>query len=114
MKPVDPIALGKRVAARRQKKNLSQPVLAARVGMRQQGIGSIEEGKVKRPKLLRELAAELGTTEEWLLWEQGPEEPIKDSPIVKPSQIDELRRRLDRIERKLNRLLGPRKAGSDD
>jgi len=43
--------------------------------MRQQGIQSIEEGKSQRPRKLRELAAALDTTEEWLLGE-----PPRDIP----------------------------------
>jgi len=49
--------------------------LAKAVGMRQQGIQSIEEGKSQRPRKLRELAAALDTTEEWLLGE-----PPRDIP----------------------------------
>lgn len=74
MPEVDALAFGKRVAARRTKLGLSQPELARRVGMRQQGVLAIEKGKVRRPRLLRELVRALRTTEEWLLWKEGPEE----------------------------------------
>lgn len=42
--------------------------------MKQQGVDNIEKGKVRRPRLIREIAAELGTSQEWLLWGQGPED----------------------------------------
>jgi transcriptional regulator with XRE-family HTH domain len=71
---VDPAALGRRVATRRGKLALSQEALAARVGMKQQGIDAIEQGRVKRPRLLRELARALQTSEEWLLFRRGAEE----------------------------------------
>lgn len=41
--------------------------------MSQQGIVNLEQGIVKRPRGLIELAAALNTTPEWLLWEEGPE-----------------------------------------
>jgi SOS-response transcriptional repressor LexA len=74
MKSVDKKAFGDRVAQRRGKLGLSQQALADAVGMRQQGIVSIEAGDVSRPRLLRELAAALHTSEEWLLWREGPQE----------------------------------------
>lgn len=73
MRPVDKQAFGQRVTARRQAMRFSQNQLAAAVGMKQQGIVSIEQGRVARPRLLREIAAALNTTEEWLLWREGPE-----------------------------------------
>lgn len=72
---VDPAALGRRIALRRAKLGLSQEALAARIGMKQQGVDAIEQGRVKRPRLLRELARALRTTEDWLLFRRGPEEP---------------------------------------
>jgi transcriptional regulator with XRE-family HTH domain len=72
---VDPAALGRRVALRRAKLALSQEALADRVGMKQQGIDAIEQGRVKRPRLLRELARALATSEDWLLFRRGPEQP---------------------------------------
>ena len=68
-------SLGERVRQLRKERGLSQMELAKAVGMRQQGIQSIEEGKSQRPRKLRELAAALGTTEEWLLGE-----PPRDIP----------------------------------
>lgn len=74
MAGIDKIALGNRVAQRRAKMEISATTLASRVGMKQQGIASIEAGVVKRPKKLLEIAHELGTYQEWLLYGTGPEE----------------------------------------
>jgi SOS-response transcriptional repressor LexA len=65
---------GARVAERRRKLGLTQQALADLVGMRQQGIVSIEAGHVGRPRRLRELAAALRTTDAWLLSREGAEE----------------------------------------
>lgn len=56
-----------RLKLAREAADLSQPQLADRVGMSQQGIQSIEAGKVIRPKKLREIARAVGRSEEWLL-----------------------------------------------
>jgi transcriptional regulator with XRE-family HTH domain len=60
---------GDRVRQLRKERGLSQLKLAKAVGMRQQGIQSIEDGKSRRPRKLRELAWALQTTEGWLLGE---------------------------------------------
>lgn len=78
MKDVDSNAFGRRVASRRSKLGLSQEELAKRVGMKQQGIDAIEQGRVKRPRLLKELARTLRTSEDWLLWRKGTEERADD------------------------------------
>lgn len=81
-KEVDPAALGRRIALRRAKLGLSQEALAELVGMKQQGIDAIEQGRVKRPRLLREISRALGTSEDWLLWRRGPEErPLEHSRV---------------------------------
>jgi transcriptional regulator with XRE-family HTH domain len=74
MKDVDPHALGRRIASRRAKLGFSQNELAKHVGMQQQGVDAIEQGRVKRPRLLKELASALRTSEDWLLWRKGTEE----------------------------------------
>jgi len=74
MKNVDPRALGRRLCERRLKRGHTQDSLAVAVGMKQQGVDNIEKGKVRRPRLIREIAAELGTSQEWLLWADGPED----------------------------------------
>lgn len=75
MKTVDGKALGRRVAEARKALDISQAELGSRVGMRQQGIGEIEAGTVRRPRLLRELARELEVSEEWLLYATGGAAP---------------------------------------
>ncbi len=61
---------------------LTQHQLAFAVGMRQQGIDDIEHGEVSRPRLLREIARALKTSEEWLLWREGPEEVEHAEPTA--------------------------------
>ena len=75
-------AFGARVAARRKKLGLSQQALADLVGMKQQGIVSIEAGHVARPRRMRELAAALQTSDVWLLWRDGPEDVAAPDPIA--------------------------------
>lgn len=48
--------------------------------MKQQGIAAIEQGKVKRPRLMLELAEALVTTQGWLLWEDGPQTLLPKNP----------------------------------
>lgn len=73
-------ALGKRVRARRLKLVLSQGELAEAVGMKQQGIDNIEHGSSSRPRLLREIAKALQTSEDWLIDEIGPEDVFTIAP----------------------------------
>jgi SOS-response transcriptional repressor LexA len=73
MNTVDQKAFGLRVEKRRLTLKMSQEALAQLVGMKQQGINSIEKGEVARPRLLNEIARTLKTSEEWLLWKKGPE-----------------------------------------
>ena len=74
MRTVNPKALGARLCARREKLGHTQDSLARAIGMKQQGVDNIEKGKVRRPRLIREIAAELRTSQEWLLWAEGPED----------------------------------------
>jgi SOS-response transcriptional repressor LexA len=90
METVDKKAFGRRVAERRKELKArypSQAALAARVGMRQQGIDSIERGEVERPRKLRELAQALQTTQEWLLWRRGPKETSSIDATVELSRV---------------------------
>lgn len=80
MTEVDKEAFGARVASRRIKLGMSQTQLAKAVGMKQQGILNIEGGVVERPRRMTELAAALLTTEEWLLWDRGPEDATEGDP----------------------------------
>ena len=59
--------IGGRVKRRRDELGISQGELAARSGYTQTNISDIEAGKVKRPGKLKELAAALQTTDDWLL-----------------------------------------------
>lgn len=78
---VDKAQFGRRVAARRAELNLTQGELADVVGMKQQGIDAIEKGKVERPRLMRELAAALDASEDWLLYNESLPHPESESPI---------------------------------
>lgn len=80
MRPIDKIAFGKRVFARRKALGLSQSELAEAVGMKQQTLGNIELGKTERPRLMLELAEALATTERWLLWEEGLQLALPQNP----------------------------------
>lgn len=63
--------IGPRIAGLRAERGISQAELAEAVDMTQQGIQSIEGGGVKRPGKLREIAAALHTTDDWLLTGKG-------------------------------------------
>jgi len=65
-------AIGPRIAALRAEMGISQTELADAVEMKQQGIAAIEAGGVKRPGKLREIAAALRTSQDWLLTGKGP------------------------------------------
>lgn len=71
MKKPEKHPVGPRIAGLRAERGINQTSLAEAVDMTQQGIQSIEAGKVKRPKHLREIAAALNTTEAWLLQGKG-------------------------------------------
>jgi transcriptional regulator with XRE-family HTH domain len=98
MKDVDPHALGRRIASRRAKLGLSQNELAKHVGMQQQGIDAIEQGRVKRPRLLKELASALRTSEDWLLWRKGTEERGDDRVADQHERRDPHRGEVSRNE----------------
>jgi phage repressor protein C with HTH and peptisase S24 domain len=66
--------IGGRILLRRQELGISQVELADAVEMKQQGIQSIESGVVKRPGKLREIAAALRTSQEYLLDGSGPKD----------------------------------------
>jgi transcriptional regulator with XRE-family HTH domain len=65
--------LAQRVLDRREAVGLSQSQLAKACGMSQQGIDSIEQGSVARPRKLLEIANALQTSQEWLLFGEGKE-----------------------------------------
>lgn len=79
--------IGGRILLRRQELGISQVELANAVEMKQQGIQSIESGVVKRPGKLRELAAALRTSQEYLLDGKGPKDV--GTHIERSEAIDE-------------------------
>lgn len=76
--------IGNRIKSRRLKLGLSQPKLSRILKIPQQTIGGWEKGTSKRPRLLLELSKALCTTQEWLLYEDGPEEVV---PAISKGQI---------------------------
>lgn len=60
--------LASRLFALRKAKNLSQEALGKLVGMTQQTVQAIEEGKTLHPRKIKQLAAALDTTPENLLY----------------------------------------------
>lgn len=72
-------AIGPRMAALRAERGISQRELAEVVGMQQQGIAAIENGGVKRPGKLREIALALNTTQEYLLENKGVRDLIESA-----------------------------------
>lgn len=77
---VDPHDFGRRILQRRESLKLSQDDLAAAVGQgtKQQTVDNWEHGKVKRPRVLLEIAKALRTSQEWLLYGEGSEELTVD------------------------------------
>lgn len=67
--------LADRLREAREAAGLSQPQLAERVGMSQQGIAAIETGDSLRPRKIRELARAVGRSEAWLLGESSDAAP---------------------------------------
>ena len=64
--------IGQRVRMMRERKGWSQQQLAERVpGVKQQSVDQLEQGKVRRPRFLPELAEALGVREEWLRTGEG-------------------------------------------
>lgn len=72
--------MGARFRESREAAGLTQAELARLVGMKQQGIGSIEAGKSGRPREIKKFAAALNRTEEWLLHGEGP--PAANKPDI--------------------------------
>ncbi len=86
--------LGSRIRKKRKELGISQTDLGEKIGMKQQGIMSIENGKSLRPRLLLELAQVLKTTPEWLLNGEGASDQedvgnnIQDPPDLMPLNTD--------------------------
>lgn len=60
------MTISNRVKEQREKLHLTQVELAKKTGVTQQAILSIEKGKIKRPRILLELANALNVSPEWL------------------------------------------------
>ena len=101
MEPVDPIALGRRIKARRTALGIkSTGALGKLVSAPQQSISGLENGKSKNSKWLHPLAGVLATTVEWLLWEKGPE-VVGSDRIYTREQIADMIQRVDEDKRKV-------------
>ena len=74
-----------RVAQSRRDMGLTQLELAKRVGVSQQAIQQLEDGVIKRPRYMVELALALGVSPEWLLNGLGLKNP-NSKPRVKFQQ----------------------------
>lgn len=81
---------GNRIAERLQAIDKSQSWLADRVGMRQQGINSIIRGEVKRPRMLKEIAFWLRTSQEYLLGETDDPSPNDKLPPEVREAIEQI------------------------
>lgn len=80
------MATGTRVAEERVRQGLSQQELATKVTklgykISQTGIDKIEKRDTERPKCLKELAAALGVSEQWLLSGTGNKQPSADAEV---------------------------------
>lgn len=67
-----------------------QTWLAKKVGMGQQGIGAILAGDVRRPRLLREIAEALETSQEYLLEETDDPTPKDKLPKIVRDAIEQI------------------------
>lgn len=83
------MGIGDRIRARREQLGMSQEELADAVGMKQQGIQSIEAGNSKHPRKLREIANTLKIAETYLRGETDldhlrPEDwqPTQAMPVI--------------------------------
>lgn len=84
MKSSSATVVPSRIISLRQRLNWSQKDLADRIGVSQQSINSIEAGLVARPKKLRELAAALRASQEYLL---GQTDIIEEEPRERMAPI---------------------------
>jgi len=68
-----------RVAQSRRDMGLTQQELAKRVGVSQQAVQQLEDGVIKRPRYMVELALALGVSAEWLLNGKGLQRPASNN-----------------------------------
>lgn len=98
------MAAGFRVAEERERLGVSQQELADRVSrlgykISQTGIDKIEKRDTQRPKCLKELAAALNVTQEWLLSGADPKQPGSDL------QMDEIKRDMRQLDAQEQEIL---------
>lgn len=74
MRKVDKPAFAGRVRARIERLKTNPTAVAKALGLRQQTVDNVVQGKVGRPGFIVELARVLCTTTDWLLWDEGAEE----------------------------------------
>lgn len=96
--------------------------LAKKLGMSQSGINDIANGKVVRPKQLREMASILQTSQEYLLCEtDDPKPPLSEELILQLSELSLQNRdvvqhfaaQLGAAERAAGQTPSPRPRGSN-
>jgi phage repressor protein C with HTH and peptisase S24 domain len=83
-KPGQKPPIAERLKSAREAMGWSQPELADRVGMSQQGIAAIESGSSRRPQKIREIARAVQVTEAWLLGEteeSAPAQPAANASL---------------------------------
>jgi transcriptional regulator with XRE-family HTH domain len=80
--------LGKRIAAAREARELSQSGLARRIGVRPQSISALEGGVSKTSVHLAEIAIVLGVNAGWLIHGTGPRHLDEAEPAPAPSALD--------------------------
>lgn len=97
-----------------------QTWLAKRVGMTQQGVEAILKGRSKRPRLLKEIAKALGTSQEYLL---GETEDPGTANLASPKVLRIIEKILDAhlpdldadfLDYQVDLLLRPRRDRSSD
>lgn len=92
MRRVDKKAFAGRVRARIEALQTSTSAVAKAMGIKQQTLDNVVQGKVGRPGFIVELARALSTTTDWLLFEEGPEEVVSPfSAEALLSKVQELR-----------------------
>jgi HTH-type transcriptional regulator, cell division transcriptional repressor len=80
--------LGKRIAAARETREMSQSGLARRIGVRPQSISALEGGVSKNSVHLAQIAIELGVNSSWLIHGTGPRYPNGDDSGPAANRLD--------------------------
>lgn len=80
-KEIDPVAFGARIRELRLRLGLSQAALGRALGTKQGTVWSWENGDVKRPGDIVEIARALSTTADWLRYGEGPQHTQPFRPL---------------------------------